>query len=88
MIVNAVRDPNTGEISGPPGQFRLFGDKCLDVTDGVDNDGTKLQIWKCGDDSNPNQQFQLVPNSNSIVWAGHNKYALLPEHYRRRKLMV
>lgn len=88
MIVNAVRDPNTGVISGPPGQFRLFHDKCLDVTDGVDNDGTKLQIWKCGDDSNPNQQFQLVPNSNSIVWAGHNKYALLPEHYRRRKLMV
>jgi hypothetical protein len=26
---------------------RIFGNKCLDVKDGVNSDGTKLQIWTC-----------------------------------------
>ena len=26
---------------------RIFGNKCLDVKDGVNQDGTKLQIWTC-----------------------------------------
>ena len=39
------------------GSVNLFNDtKCLDVTDGVNVDGTKLQIWDCFA-GNTNQQF-------------------------------
>lgn len=39
------------------GQVQLFGGKCLDVTDGANVDGTKLQIWDCSTNGNVNQQF-------------------------------
>ncbi|KAJ7442728.1 hypothetical protein B0H11DRAFT_490544 [Mycena galericulata] len=29
------------------GSLQIFGNKCLDVTNGVDADGTKLQICTC-----------------------------------------
>ncbi|KAJ7268996.1 hypothetical protein C8J57DRAFT_1227753 [Mycena rebaudengoi] len=32
---------------GAVGAIRIFEDKCLDVTSGVNSDGTKLQIWTC-----------------------------------------
>ena len=35
----------------------VFGNKCLDVTDGKNSDGTKLQIWTCST-NNANQQWQ------------------------------
>ena len=38
------------------GTAKVFGDKCLDVTNGSNNDGTKLQIWSCTS-NNANQQF-------------------------------
>lgn len=34
----------------------IFGNKCLDVTNGLTVDGTKLQIWTCTS-GNTNQQF-------------------------------
>ncbi|KAJ7204170.1 hypothetical protein GGX14DRAFT_460997, partial [Mycena pura] len=33
--------------AGNAGTLQIFGDKCLDVTNGVDTDGNKLQIWTC-----------------------------------------
>lgn len=44
------------------GQVTLYsGAKCLDVINGVNKDGTKLQVWDCGASSgssqNKNQQF-------------------------------
>lgn len=40
------------------GQVKLFSKtKCLDVTDGTNADGTKLQIWDCSTNGNVNQQF-------------------------------
>lgn len=44
------------------GQVTLYsGSKCLDVVNGVNKDGTKLQVWDCGASSgsgqNKNQQF-------------------------------
>jgi len=35
---------------------QVFGNKCLDVTDGVNADGVKMQIWSCWG-QNPNQQW-------------------------------
>ncbi|KAF7352511.1 hypothetical protein MVEN_01216000 [Mycena venus] len=59
---------------GKPGALKIFGDKCLDVKDGVDADGTKLQIWTCAS-GNTNQQWVSAgsPGSPQIVWAGKNK---------------
>ncbi|KAL0564616.1 hypothetical protein V5O48_017425 [Marasmius crinis-equi] len=37
-----------------PQQIKVFGDKCLDVKDGIVADGTKLQIWSCTE-GNTNQ---------------------------------
>lgn len=35
---------------------RVFGNKCLDVTDGKNADGTRLQIWTCSS-GNANQMW-------------------------------
>jgi len=60
--------PNGSGLNGP---IQIFGDKCLDVTDGVDADGTKLQIWTC-DFANANQRWIPVSGS-TITWFGENK---------------
>ncbi|KAJ7579743.1 ricin B lectin domain-containing protein, partial [Mycena floridula] len=51
---------------GPATNLRVFGDKCLDVKDGVNANGTKVQIWTCGE-NNPNQKFN-VNWDGSISW--------------------
>lgn len=38
------------------GQVTVYGNKCLDVTDGKNADGTKMQIWTCST-NNPNQKW-------------------------------
>jgi len=38
------------------GAVKVFGNKCLDVTSGVNQDGTKIQIWTCLP-SGPNQHW-------------------------------
>ncbi|KAJ7490745.1 ricin B lectin domain-containing protein [Mycena latifolia] len=57
--------------SGAVGPLKIFGDKCLDVTNGVNADGTKLQIWTCAA-GNTNQMWIPVSDS-AITWSGKNK---------------
>ena len=71
MCLTAASDANGAQVSIQPctgadaqqwtfdgGSVKLFGNtKCLDVTDGSTVDGTKLQIWDCSNNGNPNQQF-------------------------------
>ncbi|KAJ7292574.1 ricin B lectin domain-containing protein [Mycena rebaudengoi] len=61
----------TKEDAGPQ-PLVAFGDsdKCLDVTGGVNADGTKLQIWSCTD--GPNQKW-ISKRDNTFQWAGTNK---------------
>ncbi|KAJ7831154.1 ricin B lectin domain-containing protein [Mycena olivaceomarginata] len=49
----------------------VYGDMCLDVTNGNTANGTKLQIWACtpGD---VNQQLFYNSAHESIVWASEN----------------
>ncbi|KAJ6578662.1 ricin B lectin domain-containing protein [Mycena vulgaris] len=54
-----------------PQPISIFGDKCLDVTGGVNAEGTKLQIWTCAA-GNGNQQWISV-NDFTLQWAGTNK---------------
>lgn len=60
---------NTG--IGPAGPIEVLDGYCLDVKDGIDADGTKLQVWKCAS-GNRNQQW-TVNSDFTIRWAGHNK---------------
>ncbi|KAJ7924181.1 ricin B lectin domain-containing protein, partial [Mycena leptocephala] len=60
----------TKENAGPQ-QISVFGDKCIDVTGGVNADGTKLQIWTCTE-GNTNQQWISVSDF-TFQWSGTNK---------------
>jgi len=57
--------------SGTPGQIKVYTKFCLDVIDGVDKDGTLVQIYQCSD-NNKNQKWQFNADG-SIQWAGHSK---------------
>jgi len=53
------------------GTLQIFGDKCLDVTNGNTADGTLLQIWTCAE-GNTNQMWIPV-SDQSITWSGEDK---------------
>ncbi|KAJ7927061.1 ricin B lectin domain-containing protein [Mycena leptocephala] len=66
---------STTPNSSPVQQIRIFGDKCIDVTDGVNADGTKLQIWTCTE-GNANQQWISPPAGGApsiFQWNGTDK---------------
>ncbi|KAK7046393.1 hypothetical protein R3P38DRAFT_2873570 [Favolaschia claudopus] len=54
-------------ISGS--NLKIFGTKCLDVTNGATADGTKLQIWTCAS-GNTNQMWAF--SGSAITWTGHS----------------
>ncbi|KAF7374044.1 hypothetical protein MSAN_00285100 [Mycena sanguinolenta] len=60
------------EGEGQVGNIQIFGDKCLDVTNGDNVDGTKLQIWTCAS-GNTNQMWVPAGDQSTITWAGQNK---------------
>jgi hypothetical protein len=59
------------------GQVVVFGNKCLDVTNGVNNDGTKVQIWTC-EDGSINQQWDYTWWDNHLTWINHEKCMGVP----------
>ncbi|KAJ7865536.1 ricin B lectin domain-containing protein, partial [Mycena leptocephala] len=64
--------PPPGPIKNAgPQQIKVFGEKCIDVKDGVNADGTKLQIWTCTE-GNTNQQWISVTDA-TFQWSGTNK---------------
>ncbi|KAK7046119.1 hypothetical protein VNI00_007122 [Paramarasmius palmivorus] len=55
------------------GPIRTYdGSKCLDVPNGNDANGQKVQIWSCVEGS-ANQQWVKTPSGSLIQWFGHNK---------------
>jgi hypothetical protein len=55
------------------GTVTLYGTKCLDVTNGVNSNGNKLQVWDCGT-NNPNQQwFYEGYGANQLQWKNKGK---------------
>ncbi|QRW20289.1 ricin-type beta-trefoil lectin domain protein [Rhizoctonia solani] len=48
---------------------KIHGNKCLDVKDGVNADGTKLQIWTCNE-SSQNQKFWYSFWDYTLSWEG------------------
>ncbi|KAJ6510899.1 hypothetical protein C8R45DRAFT_1162104 [Mycena sanguinolenta] len=62
---------NTG-----PQPIQIFGNKCIEVKDGVNADGTNLQIATCleGDE---NQQWIFI--DSTLQWHGTNKCIYLPD---------
>jgi len=63
------------EGPGGVGNIKVFGDKCLDVSNGANQDGTKMQIWTCST-LNKNQMWQLTTIDRGLVtaqWANSTK---------------
>jgi len=55
------------------GQIQLYGTKCLDVTNGSNVNGVKLQVWTCSS-GNANQQFIYTGyGDNHITWKNKGK---------------
>ncbi|KAL0570844.1 hypothetical protein V5O48_011116 [Marasmius crinis-equi] len=61
----------TRQNAGPQPITIFNGTKCLDVKDGANADGSKLQIWSCVTGST-NQQWISV-NDFTFQWSGTNK---------------
>jgi len=57
------------------------GAKCLDVIDGDDINGVKLQVWDCSPDCiDENQEFEYTPwGENRIKWVKGEKCMDLPD---------
>ncbi|KAF6756835.1 macrofage activating glycoprotein [Ephemerocybe angulata] len=54
------------------GNVRAFGNKCLDVKDGVNQDGSRLQVWTCASE-NTNQKWNYNKWDNTLEWQGKGK---------------
>ena len=67
--ISTCTDSNEQVWSYTNHTLRIFGNKCLDVTDGVVNDGTKLQIWDC------------VPNSRNQKWSREGNQFVFAKTY-------
>ncbi|KAF8184064.1 ricin B lectin domain-containing protein [Mycena galopus ATCC 62051] len=63
------------ENAGPQ-PIKIFGDKCIDVKDGLDADGTRLQIATCVE-GNKNQEWIFV--QSTLQWSGTNKCVDIPD---------
>ncbi|KAJ7190226.1 ricin B lectin domain-containing protein, partial [Mycena pura] len=53
------------------GTYVIYGNKCLDVTNGSTANGVKMQIWSCNTGST-NQQFTTT-SAHAIQWTGKGK---------------
>ncbi|KIM83559.1 carbohydrate-binding module family 13 protein [Piloderma croceum F 1598] len=60
-------------------QVQIYGNKCLDVTNGVNADGTKVQVWDCEIDIAFDQQFVYTPfGDNHLAWNNSGRCLDLP----------
>jgi len=55
------------------GTVRTFGGMCLDVPEGLNQNGVKLQVWGCGPANNANQKWDYNKWDNTLAWAGKGK---------------
>ncbi|KAF9261579.1 hypothetical protein L218DRAFT_905355 [Marasmius fiardii PR-910] len=76
-LVDFSAREHTGLDPGPQ-TIKLAGtDKCLDVKDGSNADGTRLQLWTCTE-GNANQQW-INAGAYSFQWVGTDKCIDLPD---------
>lgn len=55
------------------GNVKVYGNKCLDVTGGRNDNGNKLQIWTCAPPGNANQQWYYDKWAKNLQWTNHGK---------------
>ncbi|KZS87072.1 carbohydrate-binding module family 13 protein [Sistotremastrum niveocremeum HHB9708] len=73
VTIQACTGASSQQWTFSGGSVKLFGNsKCLDVTNGSTKDGTKLQIWTCSTNGNPNQQFWYTGDKR-LSWTNHGK---------------
>jgi hypothetical protein len=57
VVIRTCHNTDSQQWQFSGGQVKIFGNKCLDVKEGVDANGTKLQIWTCSSDNNNQKWF-------------------------------
>jgi len=73
VTLQACTGASSQQWSFKNGQVQVFGSKCLDVTNGVNENGTKLQIYACDTTGkNKNQQWYYTTD-NRLAWTDHGK---------------
>ncbi|EJD01735.1 carbohydrate-binding module family 13 protein [Fomitiporia mediterranea MF3/22] len=73
VTIQACTGADAQQWTFESGSVKLFNKtKCLDVTNGANVDGTKLQIWDCSNNGNQNQQFYYT-GDNRLAWTNHGK---------------
>jgi hypothetical protein len=71
IIADCAKDTPAAQLWTVAGNtFKIFGDKCLDDTDGDKTNGKKMQIWTCYNGSK-NQQWYT--SGTTIGLGGTNK---------------
>ena len=72
MVVSTCTGGNDQLWTFKNGAVAAFnGTKCLDVTNGNNSNGAKLQIWDCAP-SNANQQWYWTTD-NHLAWTNHGR---------------
>lgn len=78
VVLQTCTGANAQKWTFTGGTVRVHGNKCLDVTDGINRDGTRLQIWTCSA-NNPNQQWYYNKWDNLLDWLGKGKCVDVPD---------
>ncbi|KAJ7732680.1 ricin B lectin domain-containing protein, partial [Mycena metata] len=75
VVVEPCTSSNTAQTWVHNGQTLLvFGNKCLDVTNGVTNtNGVKMQIWTCTPGQGDAAQHWTITSTKTIQWAGQTE---------------
>jgi len=74
IVIQDCNASSSNQLWTRTGQtFRANG-WCIDVVGGVNEKGTLLQTWSCGNGTNPNQIFTYNAGSDKhITWVGKDK---------------
>ncbi|KAJ7038358.1 hypothetical protein C8F04DRAFT_359392 [Mycena alexandri] len=75
VVVEPCTTNNAAQTWVQNGQTLLvFGNKCLDVTNGVTNtNGVKMQIWTCTPGQGDAAQHWSITSTKTIQWAGQTE---------------
>lgn len=66
--------PNSLSTAQQNGQVQIYGNKCLDVINGVNADSTKVQIYTCEIPAAANQQWYYTGyGDNHLQWTNQSK---------------
>ena len=81
VVIGDCSGPDTTWFGLDDTLFAYDGSMCLDVTDGVDANGVKLQLWECAGSrgANLNQSWDWKWPDYHMIWTNHTRCVDLPD---------